>query len=211
MIRRIAQLLFGLALYGFASALMLRSELGLSPWNVFHQGVANHTHLSFGTVVGLTGGVLLLFWIPLRQRVGLGTVANVLVIGTAADVTLAHLPEAHGLAPRLALLALGVTLTGVASGLYIGAGLEPGPRDGIMTGLVKRTGWSIRTTRTAVELAALAIGVVLGGKVGVGTVVYALAIGPLVHFFLPKFTWRAPAAREGNLPNATPATSGKIH
>lgn len=194
MFRRLTQLFLGLALYGFAAAVMVRAGLGLSPWNVFHEGVARHTHLSFGTVVGLTGAVLLLAWVPLRQRIGVGTIANVLVIGAAADLSLALLPTVSGLIPQASLLLAGVVLTGVATGVYIGAGLEPGPRDGLMTGIVRQTGWSVRATRTGIEVAVLATGALLGGKLGIGTLVYALAIGPLAQLFMPLFAWRPPVA-----------------
>jgi uncharacterized membrane protein YczE len=191
--RRLIQLLAGLALYGASMAVMVRAGLGLDPWDVFHQGLAARAGLSFGMLVNLVGATVLLLWIPLRQRPGVGTVANVLVIGTTADLTLAALPEFHGLALRAALLAASIVLNGVAGGLYIGAGLGPGPRDGLMTGLVRRTGWSIRLVRTSLELTVLGLGWLLGGSVGVGTVLYALAIGPLVQLFLPIFTIPAPA------------------
>jgi uncharacterized membrane protein YczE len=190
-IRRFVQLLLGLSLYGFASALMVRGDLGLSPWNIFHQGVAKLTHLSFGTVVGLTGAVILLIWIPLRQRIGVGTIANVLVIGSAADISLAWLPRVAGLPMHCAFLVGGIVLTAVASGIYIGAGLEPGPRDGLMTGIVKRFGWSIRAARTGIEIVVLAVGMSLGGKIGVGTLAYALSIGPLAQIFIRIFTIRS--------------------
>jgi uncharacterized membrane protein YczE len=190
-IRRFVQLLLGLSLYGFASALMVRGDLGLSPWNVFHQGLAKLTHLSFGMAVGLTGAVVLLIWVPLRQRIGVGTIANVLMIGSAADISLACLPRVAGLPMHCAYLVAGIGLTAVASGIYIGAGLEPGPRDGLMTGIVKRFGWSIRATRTGIEIAVLAVGISLGGKIGVGTLAYALSIGPLAQIFIRIFTIRS--------------------
>jgi uncharacterized membrane protein YczE len=186
--RRLIQLLAGLMLYGASMAVMIRAGLGLDPWDVFHQGLAAHLGLSFGMLVNLVGAVVLLLWIPLRQWPGVGTVANVLVIGTTADLTLAVLPDIHGLPLQTLLLAASIVLNGVAGGLYIGAGLGPGPRDGLMTGLVRRTGWSIRVVRTGLELTVLVAGWLLGGAVGVGTVLYALAIGPLVQLFLPLFT-----------------------
>jgi uncharacterized membrane protein YczE len=169
-------------------ALQIRAGLGLDPWDVFHQGVADRTGLSFGTVVILTGAVVLLAWVPLRQRPGIGTVSNVFVIGIAVDASLALLPEAGSTPVALTMLLAGVGLNGVASGAYIGAGLGPGPRDGLMTGLVRRTGGSIRVVRTSIELTVLAVGAALGGTVGLGTVLYALSIGPLVHVLLPRMT-----------------------
>ncbi len=183
--RRLVQLFAGLILYGASMALMLRSTLGLDPWDVFHQGLASHTALSFGMLVNLVGLAVLLLWIPLRQWPGIGTVANVATIGLSVDATLAVLPPVEGLPARAALLVAGVVLNGLAGALYIGAGLGPGPRDGLMTGLVRRTGWSIRLVRTGLELSVLAIGWAMGGTVGIGTVLYALAIGPLVQAFLP--------------------------
>lgn len=183
--RRLTQLLVGLVLYGVSLATMLRAGLGLDPWDVFHLGVARHLPLSIGTVVILTGVVVLLLWIPLRQPPGLGTVANTVLIGLATDATLLVMPAPEGLAPRAALLVGGVVLNAVATARYIGAQLGPGPRDGLMTGLVARTGWSVRAVRTTLELSVLAVGWLLGGVVGVGTVLYALAIGPLVQLFLP--------------------------
>jgi uncharacterized membrane protein YczE len=186
--RRLAQLYTGLVLYGVSMALQVRAGLGLDPWDVFHQGVSEHTGLTFGTVVVITGAVVLLAWIPLRQRPGIGTVSNVIVIGIAVDVALALLPEAGSSPVAVAMLLAGVGLNGVASGAYIGAGLGPGPRDGLMTGLVRRTGGSIRVVRTSIELTVLAVGAALGGTVGIGTVLYALSIGPLVHVLLPRMT-----------------------
>jgi uncharacterized membrane protein YczE len=191
--RRLAQLYAGLVLYGASMALQIRADLGLDPWDVFHQGVADRTGLSFGTVVIVTGAVVLLAWVPLRQRPGIGTVSNVFVIGIAVDATLALLPEAGSTPVALAMLLAGVGLNGVASGAYIGAGLGPGPRDGLMTGLVRRTGGSIRVVRTSIEVTVLAVGAALGGTVGLGTVLYALSIGPLVHALLPRMTVPQPA------------------
>jgi uncharacterized membrane protein YczE len=186
--RRLAQLYAGLVLYGVSMALQVRAGLGLDPWDVFHQGVSEHTGLTFGTVVVITGAVVLLAWIPLRQRPGIGTVSNVIVIGIAVDAALALLPEAGSSPVAVAMLLAGVGLNGVASGAYIGAGLGPGPRDGLMTGLVRRTGGSIRVVRTSIELTVLAVGAALGGTVGIGTVLYALSIGPMVHVLLPRMT-----------------------
>jgi uncharacterized membrane protein YczE len=188
MTRRLVQLFTGLSLYGASMALMLRAALGLDPWDVFHQGLASHVGLSFGMLVNAVGAVVLLLWIPLRQRPGIGTIANVLVIGTAVDLTMLVLPAFDGIAIRALMLALSIGLNGVAGALYIGAGLGPGPRDGLMTGLVRRTGWSIRLVRTGIELTVLALGWLMGGTLGVGTVLYAFAIGPLVQALLPLFT-----------------------
>jgi uncharacterized membrane protein YczE len=185
--RRLPQLFGGLVLYGTSMAMQLRATLGLDPWDVFHQGVARHLPVTFGTVVAITGVAVLLLWIPLRQRPGVGTVANVIVIAVSVDVALALIPEPTGLPARIAMLVAGIVLNGVASAAYIGARLGPGPRDGLMTGLAARTGWSIRLVRTGIELTVLASGWLLGGTVGVGTVIYALAIGPLTQAFLPWF------------------------
>ncbi|KWW99164.1 Uncharacterized protein LI90_798 [Carbonactinospora thermoautotrophica] len=196
--RRLAQLYFGLVLCGFSMALQIEAALGLDPWDVFHQGLARRLGWSFGTVVIVVGAVVLLLWIPLRQRPGLGTVSNVVVIGLAVDASLAVLPTPRDFWARLLTLSLGIVLNGVATGCYIGANFGPGPRDGLMTGLVRRTGGSVRVVRTGIELTVLATGWLLGGQVGLGTVLYAIAIGPLVHVFLPLFTVRerAPGAGE---------------
>ena len=186
MIRRFTQLQLGLILYGFSMALMIRAGLGLNPWDVFHQGVAANTGWSVGTVVMAVGAGVLLLWVPLRQRPGIGTISNILVIGLSVDACLAVIPEIHGLPLRASLLGLGIFLNGVAGGAYIGAGLGPGPRDGLMTGLVARTGRSVRLVRTSLELTVLLVGFLLGGTAGVGTVVFAVAVGPLIQFFLPR-------------------------
>jgi uncharacterized membrane protein YczE len=192
-LRRLSQLYAGLVLYGASMALQIRAGLGLDPWDVFHQGISEHTGLSFGTVVIITGALVLLAWIPLRQRPGIGTVSNVFVIGIAVDASLALLPRAGSAPVAVAMLLSGVVLNGVAGGAYIGAGLGPGPRDGLMTGLVRRTGRSVRVVRTSIEVTVLAAGAALGGTVGIGTVVYALGIGPLVHVLLPALTVPPPA------------------
>jgi len=184
--RRLPQLFAGLLLYGVSMAMLVRSTLGLDPWDVFHYGVAANLPLSFGMVVIVVGVFVLLLWIPLRQMPGLGTVANAIVIGLATDAALAVLPEPTGLPPRLLLLVFGVGLNGLAGALYIGAQFGPGPRDGLMTGLVRRTGLSVRLVRTTIELTVLGVGFALGGTVGLGTVVYALSIGPLVQLMLPR-------------------------
>ena len=194
-VRRIPQLLLGLALYGTSMAMQIRGALGLNPWDVLHEGLTAQTPLTFGLVTALTGIVVLLLWIPLRQRPGVGTVANVLVIAVAVDVALALLPAPTGLPAQIALMVGGIVLNGVATAAYVGARLGPGPRDGLMTGLAARTGWSLRLVRTGIEITVLAIGWLLGGTVGVGTVLYALAIGPLTQAFLPALAVRdrAPA------------------
>jgi uncharacterized membrane protein YczE len=190
MTRRLVQLYFGLVLYGVSLALMIRAQLGLDPWDVFHQGLANRLPFTFGQVVIVVGALVLLAWIPLRQRPGVGTISNVFVIGLAVDAALAVLPAPDPMAWRIAFLVSGVVLNGVATAAYIGARLGPGPRDGVMTGLVARTGRSIRLVRTSIELSVLASGWLLGGTVGVGTVLYAISIGPLVHVLLPRLTIR---------------------
>jgi uncharacterized membrane protein YczE len=185
--RRLIQLYAGLALYGASAALLVEAGLGLEPWGVLHQGLAELTGLTIGVVSIAVGAVVLLLWVPLRQRPGLGTVSNVFVVGVAMDATLALLPEAHALAVRVPLLAAGIVLNGVATGLYIAARFGPGPRDGLMTGLHRRTGRSIRLMRTAVEVSVVATGFALGGTIGVGTILYALSIGPLAQLFLRLF------------------------
>ncbi len=183
-LRRLLQLYLGLALYGFSASLLLLAGLGVDPWDVFHQGLSRRFGLGVGTWVIIVGVVVLALWIPLRQRPGLGTLSNVVVIGVVIDLVLATVPAPRALVVRVALMVAGVFLNGVATGAYIGAGLGPGPRDGLMTGLAAR-GRSIRVVRTAIELTVLATGWLLGGTVGIGTVVYALAIGPLAHIFIP--------------------------
>lgn len=184
---RLTQLYIGLCLYGLAAALQVRAGLGLDPWDVFHQGVAKHVGLAIGTVVIIVGVVVLLGWIPLRQRPGLGTVSNVVLIGVSMNFSLQVLPPVHAFAVRIPMLALAILLCGIATGMYIGADYGPGPRDGLMTGLARRTGRSIRLVRTSIEVTVLLAGWALGGTVGVGTVAYALAIGPLAQVFLPLF------------------------
>ncbi len=202
--RRLFQLYAGLALYGASSALLVRSGLGLEPWNVLHQGLSERTGLSMGVVLTVLGAAILLLWIPLRQRPGLGTISNVLVIGVVMDATLAVVPDAHGLAVRVALMAAGIVLNGAATGLYIAARFGPGPRDGLMTGLNRRTGLSVRLVRTAIEITVVVTGFVLGGTVGVGTVLYAVAIGPLAQLFLRVFAVPVPDAGSTVVAGRTP-------
>jgi len=186
--RRFGQLFTGLILYGVTMGLMVRAVLGLDPWDVFHQGLTAIVPLSFGTVITAMSVLVLLLWIPLRQRPGFGTIANALVIGWTTDATLALIDPISNLPTRIALLAAGIVGNALAGGLYIGAGLGPGPRDGLMTGLVARGIGSIRWVRTGIEVTVLAIGWLLGGNVGVGTVLYAISIGPLLHWILPRLT-----------------------
>ena len=186
--RRLVQLYVGLVLYGASMALLVRSRLGVMPWDVLHQGLSRHLGWSLGTVSIVVGALVLLAWIPLRQMPGVGTVSYVFVIGLAVDATRALLPVPSNLAVRIALVAGGVLLNGVATAAYIGVHLGPGPRDGLMTGLVRRTGGSVRIVRTSIEVAVVATGWLLGGTLGVGTVVYALAIGPLVQLLLPRLS-----------------------
>lgn len=189
---RLPRLFLGLALFGVSVALMIRANLGVDSWDVLHQGLARHLGLPVGWVVNGVGAVVLLLWWPLRQRPGIGTVANVIVVGFVADAVLAVLAPPQWLPARVAMLLLAIVLNAVATGLYIGAGLGPGPRDGLMTGLAAR-GHSIRITRTAIELSVLTLGWLLGGTVGIGTLLFAVTIGPLVHHLLPKLALPAPA------------------
>ena len=186
--RRLVQLYAGLVLYGVSMALLVRSTLGVMPWDVLHQGLSRQIGWSLGTVSIVVGALVLLAWIPLRQMPGVGTVSNVVVIGLAVDGTLALLPAPSLLAARIGLVAAGVLLNAVATAAYIGVHLGPGPRDGLMTGLVRRTGGSVRIVRTSIEVAVVATGWLLGGTLGLGTVVYALAIGPLVQVLLPRLS-----------------------
>lgn len=182
---RLAQLLVGLSLYGISIAMMVRANLGLAPWDVLTQGLAPLIGLSFGLTVNLIGLGVLLLWLPLRQRPGLGTVLNILVIGIVADIALALIPSPEAYGSRLALLGFSILLNGVAGGAYMGAGLGPGPRDGLMTGICKRSGLPVKLVRTGIEAVVLSVGWGLGGTVGVGTVLYAICIGWVVHHALP--------------------------
>ena len=169
-------------------AMMIRSHLGLDPWDVFHSGVVGHLPLSFGTIVIIVGAFVLLLWIPIRQMPGLGTIANVVLIGIATDVSLGMLHTPSDVFVRAFLLIGGIVLNGLAGELYIGAQLGPGPRDGLMTGISRRTGWPIRVVRTGIEVTVLVTGFLLGGAIGLGTVLYAVAIGPIVQELLPVVT-----------------------
>ena len=185
---RLARLLFGLTLFGLGLALMVIADLGLSPWDVLHQGISRRTGIPIGTVVIITGFAVLVLWIPLKERIGIGTIANAIVIGLVLDGALLFLPETlDRLLLRWVALLVGVVIVAIGSGFYIGAGLGPGPRDGLMTGLAKR-GISIAWARAGIEIAALVIGWALGGTVGVGTVIFAFGMGPLVQYFLKRLS-----------------------
>ena len=185
---RLPLLLVGLFLYGASMAMVLRGALGQIPWDVLHVGVSRHVPLSFGTIVVGVSLLVLIPWIPLRQKPGLGTIGNALLIGPSADLVLAVLTPPEGLGWRLFLLVGGVVLKGMATGMYIGSQFWPGPRDGLMTGIARVTGRSLRIVRTGIEVTVVVVGWLLGGVVGVGTVLYAVAIGPLAQLFLPLFT-----------------------
>ena len=185
--RRLLQLYTGLVLYGVSTAMFVRANLGADPWNVFHLGVAQIFSLNIGMVMIGVGALVLLLWIPLRQKPGLGTISNVIVLGLAADAALALMPPIESLVARSILLFAAILVNAIATGMYIGAGFGSGPRDGLMTGINARTGWSVRSVRTAIELTVLLAGWLMGGTFGVGTVLYALAIGPLIQLCLPWF------------------------
>jgi uncharacterized membrane protein YczE len=186
--RRLVQLVVGLAVYGASMAMVIRGALGVIPWDVLHTGLIRHIPVSFGQMSIMVSLAVLLIWIPLRQMPGLGTIANAFLVGIAADVTLAVVPPVDALVARVALLLGGIALNGMATAMYIGSQLGPGPRDGFMTGLSRISGRSIRFVRTAIEVAVVALGWALGGAVGLGTLLYAAAIGPLAQLMLPWFT-----------------------
>jgi uncharacterized membrane protein YczE len=190
MTRRVLQLLIGLALYGTGCALTIEAGLGVDPWTVFAQGIALHTGIGIGWVTNIIGFLVLLLWIPLRQKPGIGTIANILLVGTSMQVALWVIPPVHGLPAQIATLVGGILLVALASGLYIGAHFGPGPRDGLMTGMHGRLGWPIWACRGLVEVTVLIAGWLLGGNVGIGTVLFAAAIGPLVHVALPLLDTR---------------------
>lgn len=192
---RLAQLMLGLSCYGVSNALLLRSSVGMDPWNVLHQGLAFHVPLSLGSIIVVVSLLVLLFWIPLKQWPGVGTVANALWIGVATDIAAWCIPSIDGLVGRGLALVVGILLAGISIALYIGAQLGPGPRDGLMTGLSARTGRSIRFVRTGLELTVLGLGWLLGGPIGVGTVLFAVTVGPIVQFFLPRMTVKLPPVR----------------
>ena len=184
-VRRVSQLVVGLVLYGIAIALMVRAGIGVAPWDVLSQGITARTGIPFGLVTNIVGALVLLLWIPLRQRPGLGTVLNVLVVGPSAQLGLWLVPQQTVPLVQGVVFAGGLALLALATGLYIGAGLGPGPRDGLMTGLHRRTGWRIWIVRTAIEIVVLTIGWLLGGQVGVGTLAFALLVGPMVNVAMP--------------------------
>ncbi|HET6869366.1 MAG TPA: hypothetical protein VFH80_25875 [Solirubrobacteraceae bacterium] len=190
--RRLVQLYAGLILYGISDSMLLLAGLGVDPWDVFHQGLSRRLGLGVGTWAVIVGVLVLLMWIPLRQRPGFGTLSNVIVVGLVIDAMLVIVPPVHGLAARLIVMISGVALNGIATGAYIGAGLGPGPRDGLMTGMAAR-GHSIRIVRTCIEVTVLITGWLLGGTVGLGTVVYALGIGPIAHQSIPRLAIRVSA------------------
>ncbi|WP_460795375.1 membrane protein YczE [Microbacterium sp. GXF0217] len=190
--RRITQLLVGLFLYGIGIAFIVRGEIGASPWDVLTQGIANHVPLTFGTITVFTSVVVLLFWIPLRQKPGVGTLLNALLVGPAADVGLALIPPGQALWLRIVFFVVGLVMLSAATGLYIGAHFGPGPRDGLMTGLHRVTGWRIWIVRTAIEVTVVLVGWVLGGNVGIGTLAFALLVGPLCQYFMRIFAIRLP-------------------
>lgn len=193
--RRLSQLYAGLWLYGISMVLLVRSRLGVIPWDVLHQGLARQLGWPLGTVTIVAGAIVLLGWVPLRQLPGLGTVSNVVVVGVAVNVTLPLVPPPALLAVRVLFAAGGIALNGLATAAYIGVNLGPGPRDGLMTGLVRRTGGSVRLVRTGIELTVVAVGWPLGGTLGVATVLYAIAIGPMVQLLLPRLS--VPPAKAG--------------
>ncbi|MGZ4805338.1 MAG: membrane protein YczE [Ilumatobacteraceae bacterium] len=189
--QRLARCVVGLALFGTGISMFVTARLGLAPWDVFHQGVAHHVGLKLGWVIEITGVLLLLLWIPLRQRPGVGTVLNAVEIGLVVNLIGNHLPATDRLVPRLAYVVGAVVVIAIGSGLYIGAGLGTGPRDGIMVAIAAR-GYSVRVVRTVLEALVLAVGVVLGGHIGIGTVAFMLGIGPLLHVLLPRLTVQPP-------------------
>lgn len=203
MLRRILQLLIGLVLYGAGCALTVEAGLGVDPWTVLAQGISVHTGIGIGWVTNILGFLVLLLWIPLRQKPGIGTIANILLVGTSMQVVLAVVPPISGITAQFAVLFAGIGLVAVASGLYIGAHFGPGPRDGLMTGIHARLRWPIWTSRAVVELTVLTIGWFLGGTVGIGTVLFAFLIGPLVHVSLPLFD--TPRAKRPAVPAAVSA------
>ncbi|MCX6503140.1 MAG: hypothetical protein NT132_12175 [Microbacterium sp.] len=203
MSRRILQLLAGLPLYGIGCALTVVAGLGVDPWTVLAQGVARQTGIGIGWVVNGIGLVVMLLWIPLRQRPGIGTLANILLVGTSMQAALWVLPSVDGFVLRLLVLLAGIVCVAIASGLYIGARFGAGPRDGLMTGTTSRFGWPTWVARATVELTVLLAGWLLGGDVGIGTVLFAALIGPLVHLSLPVLDTRRTAPVRGHRPNAT--------
>lgn len=192
--RRLARCLVGLALFAIGISLQMNANIGAPPWDVFHQGVAKQTEISIGRIIVMTGFALLLLWIPLKQKPGLGTILNALEIGLVADIALEIIPEPNNIFIRIIMVVVGILTVAIGTGLYIGSALGPGPRDGLMTGLAKR-GIPIRIGRTAIEVTVLIIGMILGGQVGIATFAFAFGVGPLVHFFLPRLAVSSGSAR----------------
>lgn len=195
--RRWLQLLLGLFLYGIGIAFMIRGEIGAAPWDVLSQGVANHVPLSFGIITILVSAVVLVLWLPLRQRFGIGTLLNALLVGPSADIGLLLIPVGQPLWLRVGFFIIGLVVLSAATGLYIGAHFGPGPRDGLMTGLHARTGWPIWFVRTGLEITVVAVGWALGGNAGVGTLAFALLVGPLCQYFMRIFAVRIPGKAKG--------------
>jgi uncharacterized membrane protein YczE len=208
-VRRPLRLGAGLVLYGISIALMLRAGLGVDSWDVLHQGLALATGVPFGGVVIAVSVMVLVLWVPLRQRPGLGTLANAVVVGLVADFALRLLAPARGIAAQFLVLSMGIVANGVATGLYIGAGLGPGPRDGLMTGLAARTRRSIRSVRTLIEISVLAVGWALGGQVGLGTLLYAGSIGPLSQYFIQRLSLERPAGGDWEPTPSAPAPGAR--
>lgn len=209
-LRRLARLGGGLVLYGISIALMLRAGLGVDSWDVLHQGLAEATGSPFGWVVTAVSVLVLIVWIPLRQRPGVGTLANAVVVGLVADLALAILAPVRGMAVQILVLGLGIVANGIATGLYIGAGLGPGPRDGLMTGLAAHTNRSIRSVRTAIEVVVLAAGWALGGQVGLGTLFYAASIGPLSQYFIQRLSLEEEIGRSAKPAPSTRNVSTRV-
>ncbi len=205
MTRRWVQLLLGLFFYGIAISLMLRAAIGISPWDVLAQGISIHTGIPFGFVTNIIGGVVLLLWIPIRQRLGVGTVLNALLVGPSAEVGLWLIPAQTELWVRVPMFVAGLLLLAIATGMYIGARFGPGPRDGLMTGINRKFGVRIWIVRTSIEVVVLIIGWVLGGDVGFGTLAFALLVGPLVHLTMPVLL--VPAAITQPEPSSVPSAS----
>lgn len=205
MTRRVCQLLIGLVLYGIGIALMVQAAIGLDPWTVFAQGISIHTGIGIGWLSNIIGVFVLLLWIPLRQRPGIGTLLNILIIGPSLELGLWLIPRPEGFLWQALMFAAGLLLLAVASGLYIGANFGPGPRDGLMTGLHARLGWPIWLARSIVEITVLATGWLLGGNVGIGTLAFAVLVGPLCNWTLPLFDTR----RKGT-PKISPALERKL-
>src|SRR6478736_176351 len=202
MARRVIQLLVGLFLYGAGCALTIEAGLGVDPWTVFAQGLSIHTGIGIGWITNIVGFLVLLLWIPLRQKPGIGTIANILLVGTSIQAVLWIVPPVSGIALQIAVLLFGILLVALASGLYIGARFGPGPRDGLMTGMNARLGWPIWLCRALVELTVLVVGWTLGGNVGIGTILFAALIGPLVHLALPLLDSRRPVRTRQSSPTA---------